>query len=106
MAAEGGGVGGVGGAAPSCVNGAAAGWPRKAICVLWYSGVMHRRQWGRGRMAAEGGGSMFRTLIVSECVNGAAAGWPRKGAAGTSGCTTAFRVNGAAAGWPRKAFCR
>ena len=61
----------------SCVNGAAAGWPRK----------------GGGRLG--GGGGCIR-------VNGAAAGWPRKAPPPSAALPSRPRVNGAAAGWPRK----
>ena len=61
-----------------CVNGAAAGWPRKALRPP------SQRSWSNG-------------------VNGAAAGWPRKGAASPTRRLRRSSVNGAAAGWPRKA---
>ena len=88
------------GAQGVCVNGAAAGWPRKV--VLMGAGRagggasmgprpdgrgrykprrelcgMEKRQWGRGRMAAEGA-FVFSQSTTSSSVNGAAAGWPRK----------------------------
>ena len=37
-----------------CVNGAAAGWPRKAFWTTVGASEGDKRQWGRGRMAAEG----------------------------------------------------
>ena len=39
---------------PVSVNGAAAGWPRKARLFWSTAPVTYWRQWGRGRMAAEG----------------------------------------------------
>ena len=106
------------------VNGAAAGWPRKAERPRQIAEVV-MRQWGRGRMAAEGNSFTFR-FEEAGSVNGAAAGWPRKGRGrrerrpprrasmgprpdGRGRCGHPCRpsrgrprVNGAAAGWPRK----
>ena len=111
----------------SCVNGAAAGWPRKVVGRLLFGIVrqasMEPRPVGRGRP----------TRCTTACagptsVNGAAAGWPRKaahapdlfyadalrqwsrGRLAAEGPRAARRchggrsgVNGAAAGWPRNA---
>ena len=86
----------------SCVNGAAAGWPRKAHTDCQgdcdNDASMGPRPDGRGRRRARG-------ATRRACgVNGAAAGWPRK--ATSQACTRRRgpRVNGAAAGWPRKVF--
>ena len=108
------------------VNGAAAGWPRKAEASSG-AHLKCRRQWGRGRMAAEGRSSMQNLYRTGERQWGrgrmAAEGrrspqktsmgqqrqWGRgrmaaEGAAGRPGAAGAALpgVNGAAAGWPRK----
>ena len=85
------------------VNGAAAGWPRKAVSATRWRYRFTRRQWGRGRMAAEG----RRPAIIGRSLNAASMG-PRPDGRGrrSTRCAspTAYsRVNGAAAGWPRKA---
>ena len=84
------------------VNGAAAGWPRKVSHDSDLSAASRMRQWGRGRMAAEGSLSTLSLSTQRRGVNGAAAGWPRKAGRGTRQRATPLRVNGAAAGWPRK----
>ena len=73
-------LGGQGVPAVAGVNGAAAGWPRKAFQGPHGGAVMAERQWGRGRMAAEGVDKSRCISLACRCVNGAAAGWPRKGA--------------------------
>ena len=89
-------------APPASVNGAAAGWPRKAAQHNPAYTAGKFRQWGRGRMAAEGRTMRYARDRTCPAVNGAAAGWPRKARSpeGWQGCAGA--VNGAAAGWPRK----
>ena len=82
-------------------NGAAAGWPRKAMdCAS--PAAPRGLQWGRGRMAAEG-------RLFCHCGGGRRQclqwGRGRMAAEGRtrgdlSRCTRTF--NGAAAGWPRK----
>ena len=59
------------------VNGAAAGWPRKAAARNMAYDLGPERQWGRGRMAAEGARARSYSA-TARGVNGAAAGWPRK----------------------------
>ena len=88
----------------SCVNGAAAGWPRKGY-KRNYSSWLTERQWGRGRMAAEGRARVRRAGARNR-VNGAAAGWPRKVCHAAAEADDRGCVNGAAAGWPRKVRIR
>ena len=63
MAAEGGALFALEGAADG-FNGAAAGWPRKVpLAVFGLCRLLEELQWGRGRMAAEGtitGAGFFR----------------------------------------------
>ena len=108
-----------------CVNGAAAGWPRKAD-------VQRASEWVYTRVNGAAAGWPRKASRwpcarwPRTCVNGAAAGWPRKAPAPGSASSTMMRqwgrgrmaaegclacrprsrrsgVNGAAAGWPRKA---
>ena len=92
---------GSGRAGVPCVNGAAAGWPRKAVhvpAVSVFMGGVNGAAAGWPRKARSRAGRRRRWCRV----NGAAAGWPRKACA--CPCRTWWlpRVNGAAAGWPRK----
>ena len=108
------------------VNGAAAGWPRKARAPGRHLQLGRERQWGRGRMAAEGRGARRRRPCVpaasmgprpdgrGRALNRAISlpsydrrqwGRGRMAAEGFSPCPdthTGGSVNGAAAGWPRK----
>ena len=83
------------------VNGAAAGWPRKAASrcrtIDSHWGVNGAAA-GWPRKASTLRGASFR----QPSVNGAAAGWPRKGRRRGTTTWATPRVNGAAAGWPRK----
>ena len=84
-----------------CVNGAAAGWPRKEIGLAKISNSLlsvNGAAAGWPRKAAPSSQPAPRWTGV----NGAAAGWPRKALAWRVSLLEVLRVNGAAAGWPRK----
>ena len=85
----------------TCVNGAAAGWPRKAATSQHLSRRVAVRQWGRGRMAAEGSPPRPTTPAPRASMGPRPDGRGR-GAEGCRPARAGRRVNGAAAGWPRK----
>ena len=110
----------------SSFNGAAAGWPRKALPLpnasCHSAASMGPRPDGRGRAPLRSGrwclpsasmgprpdGRGRRTPLracrpPAACFNGAAAGWPRKELASANASPRGLGFNGAAAGWPRKA---
>ena len=84
------------------VNGAATGWPRKAVRRGDPEPEVRTRQWGRDRMAAEGHEFAYHKDVLD------ARQWGRdrmaaEGAFAGAGRACRMSVNGAATGWPRKA---
>ena len=84
------------------VNGAAAGWPRKDLFRQCPKGLNTLRQWGRGRMAAEGWTDPSGCTMMRASMGPRPDGRGRPGLSSRRPCD--HGVNGAAAGWPRKDF--